>query len=259
MSLDIMIPRLVVGSSADGVRALYNGILEGRISSNSTVNEVLVKVRPHSIPIHLLHDVISAWRSEEAYGMTSYAMAKALGACLNCCQQIKHEKPDPEIVWTGPVATSGGIVRSTWSVFLDMIESARQHLLLVGYNLTVQTNTTETILKSLAQAKRNGCHVTMALHDNGINVTQLLRAWPEELAIPRMLKWKGRQNDQLASLHAKLLVIDRQDLLVTSANLSYHGMESNMELGVRIRGEQASQVVRHFQALEREGILEPYY
>lgn len=257
-TLDKMISKLVVGSSIEAVTELHRALEDGRIRSTMSANEVLARIRPHTIPVHLLHDLMTAWRVEEARGMTSHTLSMTIRACLNCCELTRRDRQLTELVWTGPVATSGGMVRSTWSVFLEMIESADKHLLVVGYNLTSETNTTNAILKALAAAKKRGCEVTIALHDNGQNLSQLKGAWPEKLALPRILRWIGRQGDELASLHAKVLVADKIDLLVTSANLSYHGMESNIELGLRTRGELALQVVRHFEALEREGFLLPY-
>ncbi len=42
----------------------------------------------------------------------------------------------------------------------------------------------------------------------------------------------------MSALHAKVLSVDQSDTLITSANLSYHGQEGNIELGVRIKSEK---------------------
>ena len=34
--------------------------------------------------------------------------------------------------------------------------------------------------------------------------------------------------------HAKVISVDKKDNLITSANLSYHGQEGNIEMGVHI-------------------------
>ena len=38
----------------------------------------------------------------------------------------------------------------------------------------------------------------------------------------------------MAALHAKVISVDKKDNLITSANLSYHGQEGNIELGLHI-------------------------
>lgn len=55
----------------------------------------------------------------------------------------------------------------------------------------------------------------------------------------------------MASLHAKVLVADACDALVTSANLTYHGLEANVEVGVRIVGGAAAQLEAVFHELIR--------
>jgi phosphatidylserine/phosphatidylglycerophosphate/cardiolipin synthase-like enzyme len=55
----------------------------------------------------------------------------------------------------------------------------------------------------------------------------------------------------MASLHAKVLVADARHALVTSANLTYHGYEANVEVGVRITGDAAAQLESVFHELIR--------
>ena len=39
----------------------------------------------------------------------------------------------------------------------------------------------------------------------------------------------------MAALHAKVIVVDGIQTLITSANLSYHGQEGNIELGTFVK------------------------
>lgn len=96
----------------------------------------------------------------------------------------------------------------------------------------------------------------MALHDDGKNHRILKNAWPSNVSRPTLLKWIGNSEDAMASLHAKLLLVDRKDLLVTSANLTHHGLSSNIEVGVRVKGNMACQLANHFNSLERAGVLQ---
>ena len=47
----------------------------------------------------------------------------------------------------------------------------------------------------------------------------------------------------MAALHAKVISIDKKETLITSANLSYHGQEGNIELGTRIISKSIAQQV----------------
>ncbi len=59
----------------------------------------------------------------------------------------------------------------------------------------------------------------------------------------------------MVKLHAKILSVDDRAVLITSANLTYHGLFSNLELGVVVYGRVAGEVRRHFDRLERQGHL----
>jgi phosphatidylserine/phosphatidylglycerophosphate/cardiolipin synthase-like enzyme len=53
----------------------------------------------------------------------------------------------------------------------------------------------------------------------------------------------------MAKMHAKVLVADARDALVSSANLTRHGFERNVELGLRVTGKPAGAVSDIFERL----------
>jgi phosphatidylserine/phosphatidylglycerophosphate/cardiolipin synthase-like enzyme len=69
--------------------------------------------------------------------------------------------------------------------------------------------------------------------------------------MPSVFTWPESPKDAMTKLHAKTIVADSADALVTSANLTYHGYEANIELGVRVSGEPARLVEAHFRDLIR--------
>ena len=68
-----------------------------------------------------------------------------------------------------------------------------------------------------------------------------------------MLRYKGRflkvynypkqQDDKMAALHAKVISIDQKETLITSANLSYHGQEGNLELGTHVESQSIARQI----------------
>ena len=52
-----------------------------------------------------------------------------------------------------------------------------------------------------------------------------------------------KEEDAMAALHAKVISIDKKETLITSANLSYHGQEGNIELGTHIVSKNIAQQV----------------
>ncbi len=59
-----------------------------------------------------------------------------------------------------------------------------------------------------------------------------------------------------AKLHAKAVIVDSRDVLLTSANMTSAAYDRNIELGVLcLGGGVAAQVQRHFDALVARGVL----
>lgn len=68
----------------------------------------------------------------------------------------------------------------------------------------------------------------------------------------KILRYKGRflkiynyhqEDDKMAALHAKVISVDQQQTLITSANLSYHGQQGNIELGTLIESKQIAKQI----------------
>jgi cardiolipin synthase len=73
--------------------------------------------------------------------------------------------------------------------------------------------------------------------------------WPVEL---RQLE----TGDAPAAMHAKGAIADEDIVLVTSANLTGSAIDSNMELGLLIRGGPVPRrLARHFRALMADDVL----
>jgi phosphatidylserine/phosphatidylglycerophosphate/cardiolipin synthase-like enzyme len=47
----------------------------------------------------------------------------------------------------------------------------------------------------------------------------------------------------MSALHAKVISVDQRETLITSANLSYHGQEGNIELGTHILSQSIARQV----------------
>jgi len=58
-------------------------------------------------------------------------------------------------------------------------------------------------------------------------------------------------------MHAKCVLVDGSDLLVTSANFTFHGLHGNIEIGVRLSGAAAAEARKIFSHLVEDGVVEP--
>jgi cardiolipin synthase len=184
----------------------------------------------------------------------------ALRAAAETVREDRTGAPRVEVAWTYPGDARPGL-RTTGGVARDVISGATSELLIVGYSVTVDSERAGLAARTIgaiSAAASRGVQVTAVLHrDPARNREALLFGWPGGRAAPSVFTWP-EQADEMAALHAKLLVADRNDALVTSANLTYHGFEGNIEMGLRVSGVPASQIRDRFHDLIGAGALVPW-
>ena len=169
-------------------------------------------------------------------------------------------RPELEIAWTGPEA-EGPLIRGTSAILEEMLEGVRDagEVLLVGYALTAAAGTfMERVVGLLEDSARRRAAIVVVLHedDEQTNLENLRRVWDVFTKKPRVFTWRPPPDHPYTKLHAKCLVVDRLDALVTSANFTFHGLESNLELGLRVRGPQAAVIAERFDQLIAAGVLQ---
>ena len=153
------------------------------------------------------------------------------------------------LCWTGPPSLDVA-ERSTDAVVQEMIESARREILIVGYRITDSKT-----VSLLADALRRIGEITIIIDDEGranrLALDGIFHGPRKPRIYAHMKKEKG-----FYKVHAKIIIVDRKDLLVTSANLTYHGLVQNFEMGVRIRGRSAGNVYTVIRKMIDRGYFE---
>jgi phosphatidylserine/phosphatidylglycerophosphate/cardiolipin synthase-like enzyme len=188
-----------------------------------------------------------------ADGASSFDMALVLQGAVAAAELVRSRAPQVEVARTGP---AGGTfhLRTTGTVSREIVEAAKRKLLVVGYSVTASQNSAGLAAQTLASIRRaagRGVVITALLHRDPRNREALLHSWPPASPGPSIFTWPESSQDAMTKLHAKVIVADSTDALVTSANLTYHGYEANIELGVRVSGEPAKLVETHFRELIR--------
>jgi phosphatidylserine/phosphatidylglycerophosphate/cardiolipin synthase-like enzyme len=157
---------------------------------------------------------------------------------------------EAELVATLPPDTPG-IARPTERVIREMIERASNEIILLGYELTDQ----ET-MRLLSEAAAKGVSVNMICDRERGSAKRLFDAWPANTQLPRIFHDKERSDGApYASMHAKCLLVDGRELLVTSANFTFHGLHGNIEIGVRLSGAPATEARKIFSHLIESGVV----
>ncbi len=167
-------------------------------------------------------------------------------------RSVSPAPPQIQVVCTTPfVATVP--VRATFATSLEMIRTATREILVVGY---LFTEGAKEILQELAAAGRTRKIIVTLVGNRLAEHRGLLRSiWKRGGSRPRLLSREIDPNDALSALHAKLLVGDRRDALITSANLSTHGLHRNIEIGIRVRSAEMSGLVDFVESMASTGEL----
>lgn len=194
-------------------------ILLGQIEADRIANT------KQSIPqIMKRYPCLSQKQAEEIYQLVTVASAeeKAVTASL---------------VTTVPPSFSVR-AKSTKNTVEGMIRGAKRSVLITGYSLSGYFADLVDILIEKSQ--------------KGVYVKFFVNNIENQKGLDKLCRYKGRflhiynfagSNDSMAALHAKVISVDEQQTLITSANLSYHGQEGNIELGTLVDSREIAKQV----------------
>lgn len=173
-------------------------------------------------------------------------------AAINTYRIASEPTPLVEVVCTAPF-TLGVPVRATFATAAEMIATAQREIILVGY---VFTEGARELLNRVVAATKRGVPVTLVGNELRAHLPFLRSVWGNATP-PRVFSRDTNTIDAMATLHAKLLLCDRTDGLVTSANFSLHGLHENIELGVRIQAPAIARMAEVIDELIAHGEVTP--
>ena len=176
----------------------------------------------------------------------------AIDTALAVVQTVKRSSEIIDLSWTGPVQFSVE-GRTTPSVMEEMILNAKDSIIITGYSIT---DDAENFIRLLENAI-DKVEVIFVIHsdDKSNNFEILANLWKKEKK-PKVYSRTPGPLDVYFKIHAKMLVVDNFDLLVTSANLTWHGMSNNFEVGLRVRGNTAKKAEALIRNLIERNYLE---
>ncbi len=221
----------------------------------------IAKRVPHHHHRELALAFVDLWQ-REASDLSAYVVAVALHTAATSAQK-HHDAQSVELVWTGP-DTGGVPFRRTEQAILQVLDSARERLLLVSYAVYAIPN----IQGAVVRAAKRGVRITVVVEPPSTadveNEYSTLRALGSDVAAcSRVYYWpkekrKQDRSGKVGILHVKCAVADGTWLFLSSANLTEYAFTINMELGTLIRGGQLpAQVETNFAALITQGVLQP--
>lgn len=166
-----------------------------------------------------------------ALDLTSRGDGPFVGGVLSGWLDAIAQQPTLTPVWTGPESeTAHG--RLTLAVLSDLIAEAQSDILLVSY----ATLPSRSVRSALEAAASRGVEISLLLERRSDNPRFEGTDDPFPGLTARRLSWPADHRPSGASMHAKVLVVDRRTALIGSANLTGYGLDRNLECGVLIRG-----------------------
>jgi len=237
------ITALVCLVSPEKVHALASRI---RKIENAMSNILLSDVIGTAAGKLVVERLVAAWRENS---ISSGELASMLLAASHTLARVSSGQ-STELVWTGPT-TPFVSARRTEQALLQVIGSAKNSLFVtsfVAYDVS-------SIVKALNDACKRGVGVSMLLEssqDHGGSITfDVIGKMRSLVPSSRLYAWRERSAPFAdGRVHAKVAVADSDLCFITSANLTGHAMEQNMEAGVLIAGGQIPKLLLdHLQAL----------
>lgn len=198
-------------------------------------------------------------RVVEAWGQAQASGAEVAGMLLGASEaRMRAERElSVELVWTGPT-TPFVPTRRTEQVLLDLISKAVTDLYLVSF----VAYDVCSVVTALNEAARRGVRLRVLLEASmshgGTLSYDPAATLRKSVPSVEVLTWKEKSEPFLGGkVHAKVVVVDGSLAFITSANLTGHALEKNMEAGVLIHGGPVPRRLRdHLQALVDVGIVD---
>jgi phosphatidylserine/phosphatidylglycerophosphate/cardiolipin synthase-like enzyme len=187
---------------------------------------------------------LPGWAALGLSGYTTETPITLLDALRAIELRDKEGSPAPSLVVTLPTVARGST--STREAARELLLSAKKELLVIGFNIT-----DETFIQDVIQCGVRGVQVTIVTERTSGDARYIRREWPA-LAKPLLLLESVEPNlGQSSIMHGKVIVSDRHDALIGSANFTSGGFKNNIEFGLRVTGEIAGRVCEIIEQLHR--------
>ncbi len=199
----------------------------GRISLDILLNQILTDaLSGENASVKAIQKKFPSLSEKEAFDIIAMVSAAAEG-----------NKDSAELVVTAP--PSFALKAKPTKVTVDaMLTNAKKSILITGYSLSDYfTDLVDCIIRKSQE---------------GVLVKFFVNDIENQKTFDRLYRYRGKflriynypkQDDKMSALHAKVICVDQQKTLITSANLSYHGQEGNIELGTIIESRKTAKQV----------------
>ena len=241
---------------------LHDALSQGTIAAGSSLQQI------RKAGFHTRAELIQDWLPKAVILFGSVAgVAAALHLLRDERRRAAKKDLHAELVLTGHDGGSAG-TRDTRAVAREMFESARASVLIVGYAFYGSVRIFEPLADRMVSDADLKVRIIVNVHfKRGLSMARTVQrfredflrtSWPFQPE-PEIYYAPGSLEDQgsgLASVHAKLIVVDRRHVFLGSANFTTAAFQRNLEAGIRLRSpEMGQQLTVHFDRLIDSGYL----
>ena len=160
-----------------------------------------------------------------------------ISLCMKMYSSKKIEHVD--LVLTAPHSFRAKTLK-TRDTMRKLIENTEKSLTITGYSIS---DYFAEMLDVIIKKSQQGVYVRLYVNDIEKQKDALDRLMAYRSRFLQVYEYQKQEDDKMAALHAKLIVSDVKKSLVSSANLSYHGMQGNIEMGLLIEShDKAKQI-----------------
>lgn len=190
------------------------------------------------------------------HGISPQELAGAVRGLVHA-HRCFHQEYATSLVWTGPEQDSP--IRRTEQVVFDLVQTARQRILLV----TFAAYKMDALTQALNAAIERGVQVRLVLESQQDSEQQLLhdaRNAFQGLGDAEIYYWPLENRPRNAAgrpakLHAKCAASE-SSVFVSSANFTEDAFARNIEVGILQKNVlMAEEMWTHFEGMVQEGIL----
>jgi phosphatidylserine/phosphatidylglycerophosphate/cardiolipin synthase-like enzyme len=243
----------------NSLRKISDGLIQSDKPISETQFDILSSIPQISVRQNVA-EFFNLWL-EKYPGLSPREIGFTLQTLIVSNEMTKDRQGDINLIWTGP-KTEHFTLRRIDQTLLDIIRSCTDEVFLVSFAVYK----IPPLITEIEEAINRGVKFRFLLetpetsqgtisHDPRSSFSSLISKnsnffiWPHE---NRPISSKGNRG----VLHAKIAIGDEKHLLISSANLTQHAMEINMEMGVYIEnGNLPKKVKMHFNDLIRNGVI----
>lgn len=217
--------------SDEKIQRLNLLIKKGEIDKNCDVFELKTKLNFLPNENHALKKVLDEIED-----------VKIIPILINYKNQICDLKKELDgkttLIWTSPIIDLNADL--TYNTMIQMIRSAHKKISIVGYALYKESKNDELkmsdIFKELYKKVEQKVLVELFFDGDETEVMNTIkRMWKKEIKLPDVWFYKNPPKIN-GSLHAKVLLVDDTQILITSANMTGKAINRNLEMGVKTSG-----------------------